>query len=253
MKKQLRLTSVIHRARRFGAALAAIVLLAASFSTASAGVIPPASLPYGLSYQEWSAKWWQWTLEQSTNHLENVGDSGICREPASHVKFLAGIYVPGTGGISVETRKITIPCETPLFFPILSVWVDNSGCPAFSSFGADALAAQAEADWSAVTVTTCTVDGVPVADLSNPATTPYLVQASPFSYTTAEKDNILAGLFGEPCIPGGLTIYPAVADGVYLMLSPLPYGKHSIHFVGVVGPPSAPFVKDDITYEITVE
>jgi hypothetical protein len=43
-----------------------------------------------------------------------------------------------------------------------------------------------------------------------------------------------------------------VADGVYLMLSPLSRGKHSIHFVGVAGPVSSPFLKIDITYDITV-
>ena len=74
----------------------------------------------------------------------------------------------------------------------------------------------------------------------------------PFSYTTAEHDNVLAGYFGASCIPGDFTIYPAVADGVYLMLAPLSPGKHTVHTVGVVGPLSAPFAKVDKTSEITV-
>ena len=78
-----------------------------------------------------------------------------------------------------------------------------------------------------------------------------LVQSPPFSYTTAEEGNFLAGIQGEPCIPGGMTVYPAVADGVYLMLSPLSPGKHTIHFVGVVGPDGA-YLTQDITYDITV-
>ena len=52
---------------------------------------------------------------------------------------------------------------------------------------------------------------------------------------------------------GGVTIYPAVADGVYLMLSPLKSGKHTIHTVGVVGPLASPFVVEDVTYDITVD
>jgi len=51
---------------------------------------------------------------------------------------------------------------------------------------------------------------------------------------------------------GGLTVYPAVAQGVYLMLAPLSPGKHTIHTEGVVGPVSAPFVKVDIASDITV-
>ena len=252
MKSQLTFTKIMPWRSRFGPALAGLVLLVIAASAPAGEVLPPSSLPYGLSYEEWSAKWWQWSLGQPTNHLEFVGDPGICSGPARSVRFLAGVYIPGSGGISIETRSITLPAGTPLFFPILSVWNDNSGCPTFTSFTADELAAAVAGEWSAVTATTCTIDGVAVPGLDDPTNTEYLVQAPPFSYTTAEHDNVLAGLYGEPCVPGGLTIYPAVADGVYLMLSPLSPGKHSIHIVGVVGPLSAPFVKDDITYDMTV-
>jgi hypothetical protein len=251
MKNDNEIKKIIPRPVRRGSALTALLLLMIAASS-PAQVLPPSSLPYGLSYQEWSAKWWQWTLEQSTNHLEFVGGPGICDGPAEKVRFLAGVYIPGSGGISIETRHVTITDKTPLFFPVLSIWVDNSGCPTFTSFTADELAATAAGEWSAVTVITCTIDGVAVAGLANPTNSVYVVQAPAFSYTTARKDNLVADLFGEPCIPGETTIYPAVADGAYLMLSPLSRGKHTIHFVGVVGPVDAPFVKDDITYDITV-
>ena len=250
MKKQNTLTKLACPSVRMGLTLAGLMLAATAGSSMAAGVLAPSSLPYGKSYQEWSAKWWQWTLEQSTNDLQLVSNP-LC-DPENRVRFLAGVYIPGTGGISVQTNKITIPENTPLFFPILSVWEDNSGCPSFSTYTADELTALAAEQWSAVTATSCTIDGVEVAGLTNPAATEYLTQASPFSYTTATTDNVLAGLFGEPCAPGGLTIYPAVADGVYVMISPLYTGKHKIHIVGIVGPADAPYVKDDLTYEITV-
>jgi hypothetical protein len=104
---------------------------------------------------------------------------------------------------------------------------------------------------TAATLTTCTIDGVAVPGLENPTNTIYNVVSVPFSYTTAEKDNIVAVSEGEPCLPGGLTVYPAVADGVYLMLSPLSPGKHKIHFVGEAGPGGSD-LKIDITYDITV-
>jgi hypothetical protein len=106
--------------------------------------------------------------------------------------------------------------------------------------------------WSGVTETSCAIDGVAVAGLDDPINTIYHVVSPPFSYTTAEHDNVLAGYFGASCIPGGLTIYPAVGDGVYLMLAPLSPGKHTIHTVGVAGPLGAPIVKVDITAEIKV-
>jgi hypothetical protein len=106
------------------------------------------------------------------------------------------------------------------------------------------------ANWAFVSETTCTVDGVAIPGLSNPATTEYLTVSPAFSYTTATTDNVLANAFGETCIPGDLTIYPAVAQGAYLMLAPLAPGKHVIHTVGEVGNP--PFVIEDSTFDITV-
>jgi hypothetical protein len=249
MKNQINPTNSIHRNGWLGSALAALILLSIAASS-SAQVLPPSSLPYGYSYEEWSAKWWQFYMGQSTNHIEWVGNPDISRGPASRVRFLNGSPVTTT-----ETRQVTIPAETPLFFAILGFVADNTACPvtAFTTNGPDIIAAEAAGGWSgAATLTTCTIDGVPVAGMDEPTNTIYNVVSPSFSYTTAEFGNVLGLVEGEPCIPGGLTIYPAVADGVYLMLSPLSPGKHTIHFVGVAGPLSAPFLKIDLTYDITV-
>jgi hypothetical protein len=255
MKNTITSTNPTFRAGPLVATLAALILVAAGSSSARAGggdVLAPASLPYGLSYQEWSAKWWQWSLGQSTNHFELVGESGSCDGPASRVRFLAGAY---GFGINLITNEVTVSAETPLFLAVLSFVADNTACPItdFTSLTADQLTTVAVGAWKAdATLTTCTIDGVPVAGLDSPTNSAYNVVAPAFSYTTAEHGNMLGVIEGEYCIPGGMTIYPAVADGVYLMLSPLPPGKHTIHFVGVAGPVGAPFVRDDVTYDITV-
>jgi len=229
----------------------ALLLLGITATAALGQVISPKAHPYGHSYAEWSAKWWQWSLEQSTSHLEEIGKpKDIGDGPADKVRFLLGAYL--TGGAAIETNQLTIPAGTPLFFQVLAVWDDNSGCPNFTTFTADELAAQAAGLWTGVTLTSCIIDGKEVPGLDDPATTDYLVQAPPFGYTTAETDNVLAGLFGDTCIDGGTRIYPAVADGVYIMLSPLKPGKHTIHTVGKVGPLLSPYVDLDLTYEITV-
>ena len=230
------------------------MLFRSAASSSSGQVLPPSSLPYGYSYQEWSAKFWQYDLGQSTNHLAALGEPGICSGPASRVRFLGPNHIGSSGGTHVVTNHVTVPEGTPLFLSILSLWVDNGNCPlsAFTTFTADQLAAQDEAQWSLTTETSCTIDGVAVAGLDDPIHTIYHVVSPPFSYTTAEHDNMLAGFFGASCIPGGFTIYPAVGDGVYLMLAPLSPGKHTVHTLGVVGPVSAPLAKVDITSEITV-
>ena len=233
-----------------GAMLAALCLSEWAISAAPFQILPPSSLPYGLSYQEWSAKWCQFFYGQSTNNMQPLGSPGICEGPASQVLFLNGAPVSTTA-----TNHATITHDTSLFFPILAFTADNTACPLsdFTTNSAETLAAEASAGWNAAaTLTTCTIDGVAVPGLENPTNSIYNVVSTPFSYTTAEKDNIVAVSEGEPCLPGGLTVWPAVADGAYLMLAPLSPGEHVIHFVGVGGPLSSPFVKLDITYHITV-
>jgi len=253
MKNQFILTKIMFWPG-LKSALAGLALLGIAGLSSAAEILPPSSLPYGYSYEEWSAKFWQWTLGQSTKQLESLGNPGICSGPASRVRFLGPSTIGGEA-IHIETNRITVAEGTPLFFPIFALWLDNGNCPlsAFTTFTAAQLATFDQESWSAVTETSCTIDGVAVDGMDNPTNSVYNVVSTPFSYTTAKKDNILAGELGATCLPGDFTIYPAVADGVYLMLAPLSPGKHKIHILGVVGPPSAPYAESERTIEITVE
>ncbi|SPE52442.1 exported hypothetical protein [Verrucomicrobia bacterium] len=230
MKNKIILTNVIPRFGRFGAALAALLLLGIAALSSSGQVLPPSSLPYGCSYEEWSAKWWRWYLGQDTNDVELVGSPDICEGPASRVRFLG--EQPGPAGLTFQTNHVIIPGETPVFFLIVAGYYDNTACPlsASTSYTADQLATMAEGGRSNIVQITCTIDGVPVAGLEDPLGTVYYVVSPPFSYTTAEEGTIVAVFEGEPCIPGGLTVYPAEAAGVYLMLSPFSPGKHTIQY-----------------------
>jgi len=250
MKHSSILSKFIPRPGRFGSVLAGLLLLVTAASSAWGQVLPPSSLPYGLSYQEWSAKWWQFYYSQSADHLPTLGSPNICEGPASRVVFLGGEPASTT-----TTNRVTLLKGTPLFFAILGIQTDNTACPtnAFTTNSADVLTSEAIEGWDgAATVATCTIDGTAIPGLDSPTNTIYNIVSPPFSYTTAEKNNVVAVATGDPCLPGGLTVYPAVADGVYLMLAPLAPGKHTIHYVGVAGPLSAPFLVLDITYEITV-
>jgi hypothetical protein len=245
MKNQLKLSNVMRQPVRCGLVLAGLMLVAMAASSSAAEVIPPSALPYGLSYEEWSAKWWQFYYSQSTNDMPLLGSPDICEGPASRVRFLNGASETTT-----KTNHVTLPTDTPLFFAIVGIEADNTACPIsdFATNSAEALAAGAVGAFSAASQTTCTIDEVAVPGLENPTNTIYNVVSPPFSFTTAKEHNIVAVAEGEPCLPGDLSVYPAVADGVYLMLSPLSPGRHTIHFVGEMSP-----LKLDITYDITVE
>src|SRR5580658_8533161 len=157
MKNQFLFTKIMF-CPSLKSALAGFMLLGIAVSSPAAEIVPPSSLPYGYSYEEWSAKFWQWTLGQSANHLESLGDPGICSGPASRVRF-PGPSTIGGDAIHIETNHITIFAGTPLFFPIFSLWEDNGNCPlsAFTTFTAAQLATFDEESWSATTETTCTI------------------------------------------------------------------------------------------------
>jgi hypothetical protein len=226
--------------------VAAVGLIGGS-CPAWAGVLPPDSRPYGASYAEWSARWWQWTFAFPVDADPELGTADFSAGQTGKVWFLPP---PLNGG--TLTRTGVIPAGTALFGPVLNTWADNTGCPTFTDYTVNQLQELVEQSWSVATVTSCTIDGVAVPGMDNPQSSAYLVVSPPFSYTVAAHDNLLANVFGLPCIPDGTTVFPAVAEGVYVMIAPLSVGHHMIEAVAVVGPPSSPFATFDVTYEITV-
>ncbi len=204
-------------------------------SNPNPGVVPPNSLPHGLTYGEWSARWWQYALSVTT--FDNCP-----AEPSGHVWFLAGT----TGGSA--TRSCTVPSGTTILFPIINAeWsaaeaqlnADTCFVPATPS-GHDepALRACAIAAIDLVTVVKADVDGVPLQDL-NPPSKLYRVQSPLFTFTA-----VPGNLFGVPAGPS-----QSVSDGYWIMLTPLSTGTHIVHFHGEL--PSLQFTTD-ATYTLTV-
>jgi hypothetical protein len=234
----------------------ALLLTAASAVLADDGhdrdrrVFPPQSHPYGESYAEWAARYWQWSMSFPAN-----ADPGNDTAPVSSDQSGKVWFLPGVRGGATVTRQITVPHGKALFFPALSVFYNNADCPVNTTFTEEELLAQANGAWDfAAKLTECSIDGVPVKGLENPQTSAYRLQTGGFDVTVADHDNLLANVYGVPCFPDGGTI-DQVAVGAFLMIKPLPPGRHTIQIVGAAGPPSPPdaffFVKD-ITYEITV-
>ena len=236
-----------------GAVLATAGLLATTSARAGdsdcrdSAVFPPHSHPYGASYAEWLARDWQWLFSLPTTANPGLGTADFSANQHGEVWFLPGVFAGGT-----VTLTGTIPEGTALFGPVFSAEWDNVGCP-YTDYTVHQLEGIVQGVWSAVTETSCTIDGVAVRGMDNPQATPYLVRTPPFSYTVASHDNIWANLFGCTCIPDGTTVYPAVACGVCVMIAPLPVGHHTIQFHVVYAGSvwQVPGVWD-MTYEITV-
>jgi hypothetical protein len=213
-------------------------------------VLPPHSTVAGRTLGEWSAVWWKWAyaipvddnpLLDSTGAKSKFGDVGA-------IFFLAGLFNP-SGNASV-TRTVTIPANKFIFFPLENFVDDNvgNGCATPSStpcptrLTIDELRAQINGVLPGITALHASIDGQPVSDLFSHRET-----APAFSYTLQLTDNLQEVVNGITTSDATGTVFPAVADGFYLMLRPLPPGQHVIDFGGTVfGTPV------DVTYQVTV-
>jgi hypothetical protein len=172
-------------------------------------VFPPDSQPYGLTYGEWTAKWWQWAESIPTENNPQLDETG---EDCAQAQNQTGPvwFLTGTSGGSVE-RTCTISAGKAILIPVLN----NINIRAASETDEELLAG-AKSLTDSVTILEFSIDGVPLQNLWN-----YRIQ-SPFFDVTLPNDNV----FG---ISAGT--YRAVADGYWVFLQPLPPGQHEIRLV----------------------
>jgi hypothetical protein len=198
------------------------------------GVFPPNSHPFGLTYGQWSAKWWQWavSIPNPNSPLNDTTGANCDVNQRGPVWFLAG-----TTGNPIDQpvmRTCTIPVGTAILIPIINAeWSTAEGnCP----IGSD-LRACAKFYMDAVTFLQASIDGVPLNNLK------MFRAASPLFQFTAVEGNP----FG---IPAGTT--NSVADGFWVMLHPLRPGTHTISFGGSLVTPNNPQFSTSVEYKLTV-
>jgi hypothetical protein len=180
------------------------------------GILPPGSTPYGLSYGEWTARWWQWALSIPADRNPLTDTTGeFCDEgQGGPVWFYAGTF-----GNSAE-RTCTVPAGKAIFMPVFN-WVFGAGVfdcdPTVPGVPCDvpSLRAAAAANTEAAEILEVTIDGVSVQNVRDYRA----FSPQPFSLTYPE--NSVVG------VPSG-TYSPNVADGYWLMLSPLSKGGHTL-------------------------
>jgi hypothetical protein len=197
-------------------------------SSANLGVFPPDSNPYGLTYEEWTARWWQWAYSMPEADSAMADDTGknCANNQSGPVWFLVG-----TGGGAV-TRECTIPSDKGVLVPIINVECDTATDPTLDTEAE--LRSCAKADQDTVIEKEISVDGVNVENLDR-----YRFQSPIFNFTFPE--NNLLGVTPQTA--------KAVSDGYWILLEPLSPGMHEIHFKGVLGDPS---ITGAITFALDV-
>ena len=235
-------------------ALIALVLLlqvtpALADKNPNPGVLPPNSHPFGKTYGEWNAGWWQWFFSVPASKNPGLATNGTldCSVGQSgNVWFLAGPFL--TSGSF--TRSCTVPVGKALFIPLINSWADNvcnNGIPPnLPPQTVEQLRDIAKNFVIPPANLHTSIDGHSLTNLES-----YRAISPVFSYTLPPSpDNVIDAAFGVslpgPCWPS-LTVTPAVADGFYIMLTPLTAGSHSINFGG-----SGPGITLDVTYNLTV-
>lgn len=173
------------------------------------------SAPFGFTFAEWTAKWWNWLLsipKKQNPALDIDGSRGHLGQTDKLVWFLAGT----ANDIHSATRVCVIPIGKAVFFPILTTVISFSEYPLLKT--TEDLITAASKDISKTTHLEVVIDGISLQRLCD-----YRVKSSPFDLYHPE-DN----LFG---VTQGAS--KAASDGFWIFLKPFTPGRHTIIFHGI--------------------
>jgi hypothetical protein len=226
---------------------------AKSSAPTQAFLFPRDATPFGVSYEDWAAAWWQWAVAIPKDENPMLG--GPCElHQSGKVFFLAGT----TGGNDI--RSCTIPAGKGIFFPLVNVMYKS--CPEYGgqfegytcedATSEDLLHQGATEYMGYESTLLLEIDGVSVEGLdAYRAHSDTFVETSPTD-VSARVFPFCAGPIEEnPCgVPVG-SERPAVADGYWAMLRPLSAGQHEIRFAASIALPWGGFSLD-VTYDILV-
>jgi hypothetical protein len=190
-------------------------------------------------FKKLSAEWEQWALSIPTSEnplLDTTGQNCVVGQRGA-VWFLAGVFGGGTA-----IRTCSVPEGKILFFPVInSVQINAPNvCGQMSAQSVSELRFMAAPTIDGATNLSVTVDGVAIKNLRR-------VKSEVFEVALPENNVFIAPCFPLP-VPAGI-YSPAVDDGIYVLLKPLPLGHHTLHFHAEN--PSAGFSLD-VTYNLTV-
>jgi hypothetical protein len=177
------------------------------------GVFPLESKPYGLTYGDWTGKWWQWDVSIPKDQNPGGDSTGkYCgQKQVGPVWFLTGTF----GGSA--TRTCDIPAGKAILLSLINSQCNYLTKPNLKTNSQ--LLACAKSLNEGITKLDATIDGVKIPELQK-----YRVQSQPFT--------IVYGPNNVDGAPIGTT--KAVSDGYWVLLKPLPAGNHTIHFAGAV-------------------
>lgn len=181
-----------------------------SFSLNVQFFVPGVDTAYGLSYGQWTTKWWEWCFSTPISTSPLSDDSGKYSNinQDGPVWFLCGTF----GENKFPKRECIIPQEKGILFPVINyIFIPDE------KFRTDNdVMSHVKRDIDDIVKLEAAIDERPV-----PA---YRVGSDPEIFNITIKEENKLGL------PVGLN--RACADGYWIFLKPLPRGEHDLYFHG---------------------
>jgi hypothetical protein len=187
--------------------------------------------PFGISYGEWVAKYWNWDLsiplELKTNNLLGLNENGCLVHRENSMVMLADTAAGG-----IWNQKCTISHNAGILIPIWTGECDH-GYKGFETASLKQLSDCARSYDLGKVKGQVKVDNIPVATLDaldyktnimNNVTEVYTKQ---FNATIPINSHFTAEQYGT---------FPAAAHGWFVFLKPLPPGNHTVYYQNSVEP-----------------
>ena len=229
----------LSRGAAWSSRLASRLLLALGLALAAPAMAGDTAAKGGdaPTVRELSAAWWQWALSipASVNPLGDL--TGALCGVGQHGKVW---FLGGTLDGSPANRSCKVPAGTAIFFPVI-----NAECSVIEdqTLGNKAeLRACAKGFMDLVTSTRARVDGRPANVVR--------ARSALFAITLPPGD--VLGIVGDPQKSQTPNPSPAVADGFWVFIEPLPKGVHSIASRGKLVFPDQSTFEQQIAYSIEV-
>lgn len=199
-----------------------------TYASEGVKIFPPDANPYGLTYGEWSSKWWQWILSIPPDRnplLDKTGEYCSEGQTDPNVFFLGGTF-----GGKVE-RTCTISSDKAIFFPIINY--EGNFIEDITIRTESQLVELVKSQIDDIKYFYVTFDGTDLQGLGN--------LRSRKIFTLTFPENNVFGVKNESTL--------AVADGYYVMIKPLLPGTHHLAFGGSC---LAGKINIDISYVLNV-
>jgi hypothetical protein len=195
------------------------------------GYFTPTSMPYGLSYGQWTVRWWLWLASIPTDNnpaADGTGQYCGVNQTDPYVWFLAGTF----GGKTAH-RKCTIPNGRSVLFPVINYEMNSLEKPELQT--ESELIKHVQDDEDDIINLEAIVDGqtIPI----------FRIQSDPLLFTLKIVEDNPLEVKG-----GGIT--SATSDGYWVFLKPLATGEHKIYFSGSC---SAGSRNVKVSYDLTVK